>query len=61
VLQSAWEELTRNVLDEFHLNGYSADKVKLQPDRGYQSGRRGVRVVVREPDLSLKPPLKPES
>jgi acetone carboxylase, beta subunit len=50
VLQSAWEELTRNVLEEFKLNGYSADQVRLQP--GYRMQYRG-----QLNDLEIESPL----
>jgi acetone carboxylase beta subunit len=49
-LQSAWEELTYNVLDEFKLNGYDADQVKLQP--GYRMQYRG-----QLNDLEIESPL----
>ncbi|WP_454620329.1 hydantoinase/oxoprolinase family protein [Bradyrhizobium cenepequi] len=51
VLQSAWEELTRNVLEEFKLNGYSADKVRLQP--GYRMQYRG-----QLNDLEIESPIR---
>ncbi|CCB63709.1 MULTISPECIES: hydantoinase/oxoprolinase family protein [unclassified Hyphomicrobium] len=51
VLQSAWEELTRNVLEEFKLNGYEADKVVLQP--GYRMQYRG-----QLNDLEIESPIK---
>lgn len=38
-LQEAWAELTKNVLEEFELNGYSADQVELTP--GYRMQYRG--------------------
>ena len=38
-LQSAWEELKERVLEEFEINGYSADKVTLQP--GFRMQYRG--------------------
>jgi acetone carboxylase beta subunit len=49
-LQSAWDELTRNVLEEFKLNGYSADQVRLQP--GYRMQYRG-----QLNDLEIESPL----
>lgn len=49
-LQGAWEELTRNVLEEFKLNGYSADQVTLQP--GYRMQYRG-----QLNDLEIESPL----
>jgi acetone carboxylase beta subunit len=49
-LQSAWEELTHNVLEEFKLNGYDADQVKLQP--GYRMQYRG-----QLNDLEIESPL----
>src|ERR1700758_3200051 len=49
-LQSAWDELTRNVLEEFKLNGYSADQVRLQP--GYRMPYRG-----QLNDLEIESPL----
>lgn len=51
VLQAAWEELTLNVLAEFELNGYSADKVTLQP--GFRMQYRG-----QLNDLEIESPLK---
>jgi acetone carboxylase, beta subunit (EC 6.4.1.6) len=39
VLQGAWEELKERVLEEFQINGYSADKVTLQP--GFRMQYRG--------------------
>lgn len=50
-LQSAWEELTRNVLEEFKLNGYAADRVQLQP--GYRMQYRG-----QLNDLEIESPIK---
>lgn len=50
VLQAAWEELTRNVLEEFRRNGYAADQVKLQP--GYRMQYRG-----QLNDLEIDSPL----
>jgi len=50
-LQSAWEELTRNVLEEFKLNGYDADRVQLQP--GYRMQYRG-----QLNDLEIESPIK---
>ena len=38
-LQAAWEELRERVLEEFEINGYSADKVTLQP--GFRMQYRG--------------------
>lgn len=38
-LQDAWDELTERVLEEFKINGYSADQVILQP--GYRMQYRG--------------------
>lgn len=49
-LQAAWTELTRNVLEEFKLNGYTADKVTLQP--GYRMQYRG-----QLNDLEIESPL----
>jgi len=49
-LQAAWEELTRNVLEEFALNGYGADRVTLQP--GYRMQYRG-----QLNDLEIESPL----
>jgi len=49
-LQSAWDELTRNVLEEFKLNGYDADQVTLQP--GYRMQYRG-----QLNDLEIESPL----
>lgn len=50
VLQEAWEELTHNVLEEFKLNGYEADKVTLQP--GYRMQYRG-----QLNDLEIESPI----
>lgn len=50
-LQAAWGELTLNVLAEFELNGYSADKVTLQP--GFRMQYRG-----QLNDLEIESPLK---
>jgi acetone carboxylase beta subunit len=49
-LQSAWEELTHNVLEEFKLNGYDAAQVTLQP--GYRMQYRG-----QLNDLEIDSPL----
>ncbi|VTZ51639.1 Acetone carboxylase beta subunit [Methylocella tundrae] len=49
-LQTAWEELTRNVLEEFRLNGYEADQVTLQP--GYRMQYRG-----QLNDLEIESPI----
>jgi acetone carboxylase beta subunit len=49
-LQAAWSELTRNVLEEFKLNGYDAAQVKLQP--GYRMQYRG-----QLNDLEIESPL----
>lgn len=49
-LQEAWEELTLNVLEEFKLNGYSADQVTLQP--GYRMQYRG-----QLNDLEIESPI----
>ncbi|MGQ3671404.1 hydantoinase/oxoprolinase family protein [Xanthobacter sp. TB0136] len=49
-LQAAWEELTHNVLEEFKLNGYSADQVTLQP--GYRMQYRG-----QLNDLEIESPI----
>ncbi len=49
-LQGAWAELTRNVLEEFKLNGYDASQVKLQP--GYRMQYRG-----QLNDLEIESPL----
>ncbi|MFB9952410.1 hydantoinase/oxoprolinase family protein [Rhizobium puerariae] len=54
VLQAAWEELTRNVLEEFRLNGYDADKVSLQP--GYRMQYRG-----QLNDLEIESPIQSAS
>lgn len=54
VLQEAWEELTKNVLDEFALNGYSPDKVQLQP--GFRMQYRG-----QLNDLEIESPIKSAS
>jgi len=51
VLQAAWEELTRNVLEEFKLNGYDAGKVTLQP--GYRMQYRG-----QLNDLEIESPIQ---
>ena len=50
VLQAAWDELTKNVLEEFRLNGYSHDQVQLQP--GYRMQYRG-----QLNDLEVESPL----
>lgn len=50
-LQAAWQELTRNVLEEFKLNGYDADKVTLQP--GYRMQYRG-----QLNDLEIESPIQ---
>ena len=39
ILQEAWEELQERVLEEFQINGYSADQVTLQP--GFRMQYRG--------------------
>ncbi len=49
-LQAAWEELRENVLEEFKLNGYSADQVTLTP--GYRMQYRG-----QLNDLEIESPL----
>jgi len=49
-LQAAWTELTLNVLEEFKLNGYTSDKVTLQP--GYRMQYRG-----QLNDLEIDSPL----
>lgn len=49
-LQGAWEELTRNVLEEFKLNGYEPDQVTLQP--GYRMQYRG-----QLNDLEIESPI----
>ncbi|MGI6244297.1 MAG: hydantoinase/oxoprolinase family protein [Pseudochelatococcus sp.] len=49
-LQAAWEELRENVLEEFRLNGYSADQVTLTP--GYRMQYRG-----QLNDLEIESPL----
>lgn len=54
VLQAAWEELTEKVLEEFALNGYSADQVQLQP--GYRMQYRG-----QLNDLEIESPIKSAS
>lgn len=50
-LQSAWEELTEKVLEEFKLNGYSADQVELQP--GFRMQYRG-----QMNDLEIDSPIE---
>jgi acetone carboxylase beta subunit len=49
-LQDAWEELKARVLDEFDINGYSADKVQLQP--GFRMQYRG-----QLNDLEIESPI----
>ncbi len=49
-LQEAWSELTQNVLEEFRVNGYSADQVRLQP--AYRMQYRG-----QLNDLEIDSPL----
>ena len=49
-LQSAWEELVVNVIEEFKLNGYSADQVTLTP--GFRMQYRG-----QLNDLEIESPL----
>lgn len=51
ILQSAWEELTKKVLEEFELNGYSADQVELQP--GFRMQYRG-----QMNDLEIDSPIE---
>jgi len=53
-LQDAWEELTERVLEEFKINGYSADQVTLQP--GYRMQYRG-----QLNDLEIDSPIKTAS
>lgn len=50
VLQAAWEELTKNVLEEFRLNGYGPEQVLLEP--GYRMQYRG-----QLNDLEVESPL----
>ncbi|RAP42642.1 acetone carboxylase subunit beta [Rhodovulum viride] len=50
VLQAAWDELTERVLEEFERNGYSADKVELQP--GFRMQYRG-----QLNDLEIESPI----
>ncbi len=50
VLQAAWEELTKNVLEEFRLNGYGPEQVRLEP--GYRMQYRG-----QLNDLEVESPL----
>lgn len=54
VLQTAWEELAENVLEEFKLNGYSPEQVTLQP--GYRMQYRG-----QLNDLEIESPLQAAS
>ena len=49
-LQGAWAELTKNVLEEFALNGYDPSQVQLQP--GYRMQYRG-----QLNDLEIESPL----
>lgn len=49
-LQAAWKELSERVLEEFALNGYSADKVTLQP--GFRMQYRG-----QLNDLEIESPI----
>lgn len=49
-LQSAWEELKERVLEEFEINGYAADRVKLQP--GFRMQYRG-----QLNDLEIESPI----
>lgn len=49
-LQQAWEELAERVLEEFKLNGYAADQVRLQP--GYRMQYRG-----QLNDLEIESPI----
>ncbi|MDK3019123.1 hydantoinase/oxoprolinase family protein [Pseudodonghicola flavimaris] len=49
-LQAAWDELAERVLEEFALNGYSADKVTLQP--GFRMQYRG-----QLNDLEIESPI----
>lgn len=49
-LQAAWEELKERVLEEFEINGYSPDKVQLQP--GFRMQYRG-----QLNDLEIESPI----
>ncbi|WP_417675740.1 hydantoinase/oxoprolinase family protein [Pseudodonghicola sp.] len=49
-LNEAWHELAERVLEEFELNGYSRDKVRLQP--GYRMQYRG-----QLNDLEIESPI----
>ncbi|WP_028713606.1 MULTISPECIES: hydantoinase/oxoprolinase family protein [unclassified Paracoccus (in: a-proteobacteria)] len=49
-LQAAWEELRERVLEEFEINGYSPDRVKLQP--GFRMQYRG-----QLNDLEIESPI----
>ncbi|MBC56587.1 MAG: acetone carboxylase subunit beta [Confluentimicrobium sp.] len=49
-LQAAWQELKERVLEEFEINGYSADKVELQP--GFRMQYRG-----QLNDLEIESPI----
>lgn len=50
ILQAAWDELKERVLEEFAINGYSADKVTLQP--GFRMQYRG-----QLNDLEIESPI----
>ncbi|WP_116133801.1 hydantoinase/oxoprolinase family protein [Tropicimonas sp. IMCC34043] len=50
ILQAAWDELAERVLEEFALNGHSADKVTLQP--GFRMQYRG-----QLNDLEIESPI----
>jgi len=49
-LQGAWEELKERVLEEFEINGYTPDKVQLQP--GFRMQYRG-----QLNDLEIESPI----
>ncbi|WP_313351391.1 hydantoinase/oxoprolinase family protein [Paracoccus sp. (in: a-proteobacteria)] len=51
LLDDAWQELAQRVLEEFELNGYSADQVRLTP--GYRMQYRG-----QLNDLEIESPIK---
>lgn len=50
ILQEAWEELKERVLEEFEINGYTPDKVRLQP--GFRMQYRG-----QLNDLEIESPI----
>ena len=50
VLQAAWTELSERVLEEFRLNGYAPEQVRLQP--GYRMQYRG-----QLNDLEIESPI----